>query len=97
MIAKYYTKITLQRLSELLDLSPDAAEAALAKLVQGGTVYGKIDRPAGVVAFVKRRETAEHLNAWSADMGQLLALVEATSHLISREHAISKAGLVAPA
>ncbi|PWN95489.1 putative RPN5-26S proteasome regulatory subunit [Tilletiopsis washingtonensis] len=97
VIAKYYTKITLQRLSELLDLSPDAAEAALAKLVQGGTVYGKIDRPAGVVAFVKRRETAEHLNAWSADMGQLLALVEATSHLISREHAISKAGLVAPA
>lgn len=91
----YYTRITLPRLAELLDLPQDEAESSLAALVSSGTVWAKIDRPAGVVSFQKKKDTSEHLNAWSNDMGQLLNLVEATSHLIQREHAISKAGLVA--
>ncbi|CEH17543.1 26S proteasome regulatory complex, subunit RPN5/PSMD12 [Ceraceosorus bombacis] len=95
VVSKYYTKITLARLATLLDLSVEEAEKSLAALVTSATVWAKIDRPAGVVNFERRKETSEHLNAWSNDMGQLLGLVEKTCHLISREHAISKAGLVA--
>lgn len=95
VVSRYYTRITLLRLSQLLDLSQEVAETSLASLVSNATVHAKIDRPAGVVNFEKKKDTAEQLNAWSTDMGQLLNLVEDTSHLIAREYAISRAGLVA--
>lgn len=93
VVAKYYTRITLKRLSELLDLSQDATETSLSGQVVNHTIHAKIDRPAGLVNFEKKKDDAEKLNMWSSDMGQLLNLVEATSHLVAREYAVSRAGL----
>ena len=93
VVAKYYTRITLKRLSELLDLGQDATETSLSGLVTNHTVHAKIDRPAGLVNFEKKKDNAEKLNLWSNDMSQLLNLVEATSHLVAREYAVSRAGL----
>lgn len=76
VIARYYTRITLPRLTSLLDLSPKATEEVLARLVVSGTVHARIDRPNGVVSF-KRKETAEDiLNSWASDVGRLMGLVE---------------------
>jgi len=76
VIALYYTRITLTRLTSLLDLSPKATEEVLCRLVVSGTVYARIDRPNGVVSF-KRKETAEDvLNDWASDVGRLMGLVE---------------------
>lgn len=84
MIASYYTQITLTRLTELLDLSPDAAERTLCKLVTDKTVRAKIDRPAGIVDFKQKQTADQTLNEWSGDLGKMLGLIEKTSHLINK-------------
>jgi 26S proteasome regulatory subunit N5 len=45
----------MQRLAQLLDLTPDEAEKRLSELVVGGSLTARIDRPAGIVRFAKRR------------------------------------------
>lgn len=52
MIAKYYTRIRLSRMSELLDWPEKNTEDFLCQLVVDGIIPGtKIDRPAGIVNF----------------------------------------------
>ena len=74
----YYTRITLERLTSLLDLSPEETEKTLCRLVVGGTVWARVDRPAGVVNFRAKRTAEEVMNDWSSDMQKLLGLVEKT-------------------
>lgn len=97
VVAKYYTKIRLARLAQLLDLTTEQAEAALADLVTKKTIHARMDRPAGVVNFRPRLSDAELLNQWSNDMEQLLHTVEKVSHLVEKEWAIQRAGLVVKA
>ncbi|KAI0785093.1 PCI-domain-containing protein [Abortiporus biennis] len=78
IVAKYYTRITLARLTTLLDLTPEQAEQTLSRLVVSGTVWARIDRPAGIVNFRSARGAEEVMNDWSSDMQKLLSLVEKT-------------------
>lgn len=78
VIAKYYTRITLVRLTALLDLTPQQAEETLSRLVVAGTVWARIDRPAGIVNFRNKRSAEDVMNDWSSDMQKLLGLVEKT-------------------
>lgn len=94
VIAKYYTKIRLERLAQLLDLTPAEAEEALAELVVKRAIHARIDRPAKLIDFEARLSDAEVLNQWSSDMGKLLRTVEKVSHLVEKEWAIQRAGLV---
>ncbi len=93
VISHYYTRITLRRLSELLDLSPAQSESSLAALVSSGTIFAKMDRPAGLVNFEKRKSNADVLNAWSGDMNKLMSTVEKVTHLVEKEWAIHRAGI----
>ncbi|PWN52613.1 putative RPN5-26S proteasome regulatory subunit [Violaceomyces palustris] len=93
VVSQYYTKITLQRLSQLLDLTPEKSESSLAALVSSGTVYAKMDRPAGVVNFEAKKSNTDILNAWSSDMQKLLATVEKVTHLVEKEWAVHRAGI----
>ncbi|KAF9381724.1 26S proteasome non-ATPase regulatory subunit 12 [Podila verticillata] len=93
VIAKYYTRITTKRLSQLLDLPDKECEEFLSKLVVSKTIYAKIDRPAGIVSFAKSKHPNEVLNEWSQDINALLGLIEKTCHLITKEeiiHSITK-------
>jgi len=71
-------RITLSRLTSLLDLSQEQTEETLSRLVVGGTVWARVDRPSGVVSFHKRRSAEDVLNDWSSDMNKLLGYVEKT-------------------
>lgn len=51
VVARYYTRIALPRLAQLLDLPADEAEQELARLVVAKAVAARIDRPRGVVSF----------------------------------------------
>ncbi|PIA18547.1 PCI-domain-containing protein [Coemansia reversa NRRL 1564] len=90
VIAKYYSRATITRLTELLDLAADDVEVFLSKAVVAGTIYARIDRPSGVVNFSKPRDGEEQLNGWASDVGKLLSLVEKTTHLISKEEIVNK-------
>lgn len=48
VMAKYYTRIKIARVAQLLDLSPAETEEFLSNMVVSKTVLAKTDRPAGV-------------------------------------------------
>ncbi|TFK56583.1 hypothetical protein OE88DRAFT_36148 [Heliocybe sulcata] len=76
VVAQYYTRITLPRLTALLDLTSQQTEETLSRLVVSGTIWARIDRPAGVVNFKAKRSAEDVMNDWSSDMQKLLGLVE---------------------
>ncbi|KIJ24766.1 hypothetical protein M422DRAFT_778410 [Sphaerobolus stellatus SS14] len=76
VIAHYYTRIRLSRLQTLLDLSTQQTEETLSRLVTSGSIWARIDRPAGIVNFVQKRSAEDVMNEWSSDMNKLLGLVE---------------------
>ncbi|KAI0361366.1 hypothetical protein OH77DRAFT_1417609 [Trametes cingulata] len=78
IVSQYYTRITLARLTSLLDLTQQQSEEILCRLVVSGTVWARIDRPAGIVNFRSSRSAEDVMNDWSSDMQRLLGLVEKT-------------------
>ncbi|KAJ5073406.1 26s proteasome non-atpase regulatory subunit 12 [Anaeramoeba ignava] len=85
IIEKYYSRITLKRLGELLCLNTDEAERHLADLVSSKTVFAKIDRLLGNVSFIKKKEPTQIIQEWSTQINTLSSLIESTSHLINKE------------
>nr|ODO01026.1 26S proteasome regulatory subunit N5 [Cryptococcus depauperatus CBS 7855] len=90
-IASYYSRITMERLTQLLDLTPLTTERTLCKLVTDKSIYARIDRPAGIIDFRKKKDSNGVLNEWSGDLSKMLELVEKTSHLVSKEYAMHEA------
>ncbi|CAG0893715.1 unnamed protein product [Cyprideis torosa] len=90
VMAKYYTRITLQRMAELLSLSPEEAEEFLANLVVNGTVEAKTDRPTGIVSFTSNKSPEGTLQEWSSNLNMLMKLVNKTTHLINKEEMVHK-------
>jgi len=93
VLTKYYTRITTQRLAELLDLPQDKAEKALSDLVVAKAVSAKIDRPAGLVVIGKKQRPEDVLNTWSKNISKLLELVEKATQQIQKEAMVHKVTL----
>jgi 26S proteasome regulatory subunit N5 len=90
VVAKYYTRIQMGRLTELLDLNEEETEKYISELVTSKTVYAKIDRPARIVSFAKPRDADDVLNEWSGNMKSLLGLLERIDHLITKEEMMAR-------
>nr|CAG4645484.1 EOG090X04UV [Lynceus sp. MCZ IZ 141354] len=91
IISQYYTRITLKRMSQLLDLSIEESEEFLSGLVVGAVVQAKTDRLEGVVHFTHtKQDTNALLNHWSRNATELMDLVTRTNHLINREEMVHK-------
>ncbi len=90
VVAKYYTRIEMGRLTELLDLDEEETEKYISQLVTAKTVYAKIDRPARIVSFAKPRDADDVLNEWSGNMKSLLGLLERIDHLITKEEMMAR-------
>ncbi|KAI7421964.1 hypothetical protein KC332_g42 [Hortaea werneckii] len=74
--------------------SPSTTRASpsryISDLVTSKTIYARIDRPAGVVSFEKKRDADEVLNEWSGSMKSLLGLLERIDHLITKEEMMAR-------
>ncbi|KAI9927955.1 hypothetical protein ASPWEDRAFT_42105 [Aspergillus wentii DTO 134E9] len=90
VVAKYYTRIQMGRLTELLDLTEEETEKYISELVMLKTIYAKIDRPARLISFSKPRDADDVLNEWSSDMKSLLGLLERIDHLITKEEMMAR-------
>ncbi|KXT17402.1 hypothetical protein AC579_5742 [Pseudocercospora musae] len=90
VIAKYYTRIHFSRLTSLLDLPAQETEKYISDLVTSKTIYARIDRPAQIVSFEKKRDADEVLNEWSGNMKSLLGLLERIDHLITKEEMMAR-------
>ena len=89
-MSRCYSQIHTARLAGFLQLSTDKTEEYIADLVTSTAVplEAKIDRPAGIIKFGRRKDAAEVLTDWSDDISALLGLVEKTCHVISKENMI---------
>ena len=90
VVAKYYTRIQMGRLTHLLDLTEEETEQYISELVTAKTVYAKIDRPARLVSFERKRDADDVLNEWSGNMKSLLGLLERIDHLITKEEMMAR-------
>jgi 26S proteasome regulatory subunit N5 len=90
VVAKYYTRIQMKRLTQLLNLTEDETEKYISELVTSKTVYAKIDRPARIVSFAKPKDADDTLNEWSHNMKSLLGLLERIDHLITKEEMMAR-------
>lgn len=85
IMTKYYSRVRLVRMSELLNLSIDEAEEVLSYMVVNKTIWAKVDRLAGIVSFSAHKHPNEVLNDWSRNLNSLMSLVGKTNHLINKE------------
>ena len=83
--SKYYTYISLPRLSNLNKLSVDEMESVLSDMVVNKVVSCKINRPQGIVDFSAPSNANAVLTKWSQDISELLSILDSTSHLITKE------------
>ncbi|ORY76609.1 PCI domain-domain-containing protein [Protomyces lactucae-debilis] len=88
VVSAYYARITLPRLQQLLDLSPEETEKQLSALVSNKSVHARIDRPAQLVVFGKAKKSDEVLKAWSFDVGKLLSGIEKVRQLVQKEYTL---------
>ncbi|KAG5000215.1 hypothetical protein AAZX31_08G143100 [Glycine max] len=93
VVSKYYARITLKRLAELLCLSVQDAEKHLSDMVVSKALVAKIDRPLGIVCFQTAKDSNDILNSWAANLEKLLDLVEKSCHQIHKETMVHKAAL----
>ncbi|XP_022947667.1 26S proteasome non-ATPase regulatory subunit 12 homolog A-like [Cucurbita moschata] len=93
VVSKYYSRITLKRLAELLCLNLKEAEKHLSEMVVSKALVAKIDRPMGIVSFQTSKDSNDILNSWATNLEKLLDLVEKSCHQIHKETMVHKAAL----
>jgi 26S proteasome regulatory subunit N5 len=89
VVEKYYSRITIDRLAELCNVSTEIIEKEIADMVCNKRLRAKIDRIAKIVDFRRQMQPHDYLNDWNYDLKSMLSLVEETCHLINREHVIN--------
>ncbi|KAK9797011.1 hypothetical protein WJX73_004598 [Symbiochloris irregularis] len=90
VVSKYYSRLKLERLGQLLDLPADETERQLSEMVVKTGLTARIDRPAGVVRFAAPKTPETVLNTWSRSIGKLLEVVDRTCQQIQKESMIHK-------
>jgi len=90
VMAKYYSRIRVNRMAQLLDMTLEDTEQLLSNMVVDKSVKAKIDRPSGVVEFSVAKSVNEVLNEWSFGLNDLMKLVNNTTHLINKEQMVHK-------
>eukprot|EP00262_Sarcandra_glabra_P014719 TRINITY_DN4363_c0_g2_i2.p1 TRINITY_DN4363_c0_g2~~TRINITY_DN4363_c0_g2_i2.p1 ORF type:complete len:451 (+),score=95.59 TRINITY_DN4363_c0_g2_i2:30-1355(+) len=93
VVSKYYSRITLKRIAELLCLSLQEAEKHLSDMVVSKSLVAKIDRPMGIVCFQAAKDNDDILNSWAMNLEKLLDLVEKSCHQIHKETMVHKSVL----
>ncbi|PAV76947.1 hypothetical protein WR25_18750 [Diploscapter pachys] len=80
MIAKYYTRISFDRLAELIDFPVDEMEKFLCEMIVSGAVQGRIHRPSKIVDLSAKSSTTDVLDQWG----------HGVTHLIQKEQMVHK-------
>lgn len=90
VMAKYYTRVRVSRMSELLDLSDAETEEFLSAMVVSKAVEAKFDRLDGTVVFRPIRDPIEVLSDWSRNVSTLMHTVNRATHLINKEEMVHR-------
>ncbi|KRY12665.1 26S proteasome non-ATPase regulatory subunit 12, partial [Trichinella patagoniensis] len=91
IVSKYYSRIYLNRIAELVDWNVEKTEEFLCKLIVNGTIpLAKICRPSGVVNFVPKKKSQEELDDWAVGTVDVMEKINKVTHLILKERMMYK-------
>jgi len=88
VVQKYYQRVRLGRLAQLVGVSQDLAEKEIGDMVVNKRIAAKINRMQGIVVFKKNKHSNDILNDWNYDIRHMLDKIENTCHLINREKVV---------
>lgn len=91
IIAKYYSRISLNRLVLLLNLSSSELERQIGFMVYDSDFQVKVNRVEGIVSFEGKVPLATNLVSWTAALGELVSIVDETCHLVHKENMLYEA------
>eukprot|EP00672_Neobodo_designis_P026098 CAMPEP_0174827800 /NCGR_PEP_ID=MMETSP1114-20130205/934_1 /TAXON_ID=312471 /ORGANISM="Neobodo designis, Strain CCAP 1951/1" /LENGTH=500 /DNA_ID=CAMNT_0016061477 /DNA_START=36 /DNA_END=1538 /DNA_ORIENTATION=+ len=83
--AKFYKRIRLTRLAQLVGLSDEATERFIMKLVSSKSIYAKVDRIDGVVVFERQANPIDVAKRWNERVDAMGTLIDRTCHLVAKE------------
>jgi len=92
VVAKFYNRVTLNRLTQLFSVTTKEVEVQLCELITSKQISAKIDRPAGIVYMVEKKKEDEVLDEWVHDVSKALDLIDITAGLIQRAPGMITAG-----
>jgi 26S proteasome regulatory subunit N5 len=90
IISKYYGQLTLERVSQLLQVERDYCEEELCCLNNLHTISCRIDRIDGIIDFKPIENEQYLLKNWNQSINSILDLVDTTTNLIHREREVYK-------
>ena len=93
MLGKFVTEATLGRVSELLQLSEEAAEEALAEACSDGMLWLRMDRVKRTVVFKEPKEAEATLTEWTEDVKRVMNGLDRIVYLIEKERMMKEVGL----
>lgn len=96
VVAKYYSRIHIADLADLVGLTPARTEQFMMELVQTKSLYAKIDRIEGLVVFQRSKNPTEVVAHWNDGVQKLVDLLEKTSHLVVKERMMHSTFSAAP-
>lgn len=93
VISICYSRISLKRMSELLNITVEESESLLSELVSNKSLVAKMDRLHGTIKFGQKNSSESLLNNWSKQINQILDLLDESSHLIQKQKMLHEAKL----
>lgn len=92
MIAKYYSRVNVDRVSQLIGISAKVCEEKISEMVNRGTIMCKIDRFNRIVEFKKNdvhNKNGNFLNAWSDNIKEAMKLTNKTAYIVQKELSVN--------
>lgn len=86
LFSVYFSKVTLKRMAELIEVNVDEIEKEIADMVVKEHIYAKINRLSSVVSFVRPSSHHKVINDLNSDLFSVLKNLEETCHLINKEY-----------
>ncbi|KAH0485556.1 MAG: hypothetical protein KVP17_000793 [Porospora cf. gigantea B] len=90
VFSKFYTKVTLTRISDVINIPKLEVEQEVCELVSSDALRAKIDRPTDELRFL---DPTNQLDLWGASITKAVGLVDEICHLIEKEKVIHTANL----
>ncbi|KAH0478547.1 MAG: uncharacterized protein KVP18_002496 [Porospora cf. gigantea A] len=90
VFSKFYTKVTLTRISDVINIPKLEVEQEVCELVSSDALQAKIDRPTDELHFL---DPTNKLDMWGASITKAVGLVDEICHLIEKEKVIYAANL----
>lgn len=88
VVAKYYSELTIQRLSELTNAEKSYCEEELCVLNNNKVISCRVDRISDLIDFKEIEHENNLLQNWNSSINSILDMVDITSNLINREREI---------